>query len=56
MSLISLLGIINLVLVLFQLATGLQLLTVSFRLHRTTGQILAVTAVAHGVLAFIATM
>lgn len=53
-SIILLLGIGNLVLILFQLATGLRLLKVPFGVHKKTGLALLVLAVLHGTLAYLA--
>lgn len=53
-SIIFLLGIVNFVLVLMQLAGGLRWVGVSFTTHKRTGMVLAVTATLHGVLATVA--
>lgn len=52
-SLILILGVINFVLVLFQLLSGLHLIKVPFALHRNTGIVLFFTAVIHGGLAIL---
>jgi hypothetical protein len=53
-SIILILGIVNGLLILFQLLTGLRLIKVSFTLHRKTGILLVITAFLHGALAFLA--
>lgn len=53
-SIILLLGIINFVLILFQLSTGLRWIKVPFPFHRRTGITLLVSATLHAVLAFLA--
>ena len=50
-SLILILGLVNLVLVLFQLSTGMRWVKVPFKVHRTSGIMLVVSAVVHGLLA-----
>lgn len=45
------LGIANLLLLCFQLATGLRWIRVKFGIHRRTGKILVVVALTHAVLA-----
>ncbi len=52
-SIILLLGLANLVLILFQLATGLRLLRVRVGVHKRTGIALLVLAILHGTLAFL---
>ena len=47
-------GILNLILILWQLLTGLHVIRVSPRLHRNTGIALAASAVIHASLALIA--
>ena len=47
------LGIVNLVLVTWQLTTGLHVIRISPRTHRKTGILLAVTAVLHASLALL---
>lgn len=49
-SIILLLGLVNLVLLLFQLLTGLRVLKVPFGVHRKTGIALFVVATTHGLL------
>jgi hypothetical protein len=52
-SIILILGIINFVLVVFQLASGLHFIKVPFKLHKTSGIVLFFTATTHGVLAIL---
>jgi hypothetical protein len=52
-SLILLLGIINLILLLFQLSTGLRWVKVPFGTHRKTGMALFISAVLHALLALL---
>ncbi len=49
-SIILILGIINFLLLLFQLATGLRWIKVRFGVHRKTGILLFVIATVHGLL------
>jgi hypothetical protein len=53
-SIILILGIGNLALILFQLATGLRLLKVRIGVHKKTGIILLLLAIIHGTLALLA--
>ena len=53
-SIILILGFINMFLILFQLSTGLRWIKVPFRVHRTTGMTLFVSAALHGFLAYLA--
>jgi len=50
-SIILLLGLINLLLLLFQLATGLRWIKVRFGVHKKTGIALFIAALVHGGLA-----
>ena len=50
------LGIINLLLLSFQLSTGLRWVKVPFGVHRKTGIALFVSALVHGILGLIAQM
>lgn len=50
-AIIQLLGIINLLLVLFQVSTGLRIFKVPFAVHKKTGLLLLLTALIHGGLA-----
>jgi hypothetical protein len=52
-SLILILGILNFVLILFQLTTGLRIIKVRFGLHKKTGIFLLITAIVHGTLAIL---
>lgn len=54
LSIILILGILNFLLILFQLSTGLRWIKVPFGLHRKTGIILLVCATLHAFLAFLA--
>lgn len=53
-SIILVLGVVNMVLLLFQLLSGLRIITVPFGLHRKTGIALFCVAVVHGSLGLIA--
>jgi len=53
-SIILILGICNLVLILFQIATGLRIIKVRFGVHKKAGLILLAVASIHGVLAMLA--
>jgi hypothetical protein len=53
-SIILILGIINLILLLFQLSSGLRWVKVPFGTHRKTGIALLISAVLHALLAFLA--
>jgi len=53
-SLILLLGILNLALLGFQLCTGRHWIRVPLRYHRTCGTVLVASAVLHALLAFLA--
>jgi hypothetical protein len=53
-SIILVLGILNLLLILFQISTGLRWIKVPFQVHRRTGIILFVSAALHAFLAFLA--
>jgi len=53
-SIILILGFINMILISFQLSTGLRWIEVPFRMHRKTGMILLISAVLHGFLAYLA--
>ena len=52
-SIILILGIINFVLVIFQLSSGLSFIRVSFGFHKNTGIVLFFTATLHGALAIL---
>ncbi len=53
-SLILVLGIVNLILVLFQAASGLRLIKPKIGVHKKMGLLLVLTATAHAVLAYLA--
>jgi len=53
-SIVLILGLINMILILFQLSTGFRWIKVPFRTHRTTGIILFISAALHGFLAYLA--
>jgi len=52
-SIILILGILNFLLILFQLSSGRRWIKVPFGVHRKTGTILLISATLHGVLAFL---
>ncbi|MGB9836266.1 MAG: hypothetical protein ACPLRX_05955 [Candidatus Saccharicenans sp.] len=54
LSLILILGIVNLLLIIFQISTGKRWLNVDFNWHRRVGKVLLLTAVLHAVLALLA--
>jgi hypothetical protein len=53
-SIILIPGILNMLLILFQISTGLRWVKVPFQVHRRTGIILFFSAAVHGFLAFLA--
>jgi hypothetical protein len=53
-SIILILGIINFLLLLFQLSSGMRWIRVKMTLHRKTGITLLITAFFHGLLAILA--
>ncbi len=53
-SIVFILGLINMILILFQLSTGLRWIKVPFRAHRSTGMTLFFSAALHGILAYLA--
>ena len=53
-SIILMLGILNFLLILFQLSTGLRCIKVPFGVHKKSGMILLISATLHAVLAFLA--
>ena len=53
-SVILILGLVNLGLLVFQLLTGLRILKVRFGVHKKTGIILFVLALIHGALGVLA--
>jgi hypothetical protein len=52
-SIILILGIINMALVLFQMSTGLRWLKISYSAHKKTGIILFFSAALHAFLAIL---
>ena len=50
-SIILILGVINFLLVSFQISTGLRFIRVPFPIHKRTGILLFITALIHGTLA-----
>lgn len=53
-SIILILGIVNMILLLFQISSGLRWIRVSFVSHRRSGILLFLTALIHGGLAILA--
>lgn len=53
-SIILLLGVLNLILLVFQLSSGMRWVKVSFGVHRKTGVVLLVSAVLHATFAILA--
>lgn len=53
-SIILLLGLLNMLLIVFQLLSGLRVLRLPMVIHRRTGIALVVTALLHAMLAFMA--
>jgi hypothetical protein len=49
-SIVLILGVINFLLILFQLSSGLRLIKVSFVTHRKTGIALLISASLHALL------
>jgi len=49
-SIVLILGVINFLLILFQLSSGLRLIKVSFLIHRKTGIALLISASLHALL------
>jgi hypothetical protein len=52
-SIILILGIINFLLLLFQISSGMRWIKVKMALHRKTGVTLLITAFFHGLLAIL---
>ncbi len=46
-------GIINLILILFQFLSGLRIIKVKYKLHKTLGIVLFFTAFIHGIYALV---
>lgn len=55
-SIILLLGIVNLLLLTFQLLSGLHKIPVPLGVHKRTGVILFITATIHGLLGILASL
>ena len=55
-SVILILGLINFVLLLFQLSTGLRWINVKFGVHRKAGILLFILAFVHGILGVLANL
>jgi len=53
-SIILLLGMLNMVLILFQMSTGLRWIRVPIGVHKRTGMLLFVSALVHALLAYLA--
>ncbi|MGQ9653079.1 MAG: hypothetical protein ACUVXD_03350 [Thermodesulfobacteriota bacterium] len=53
-SVILILGIVNLILILFQMGTGLRLMKVPLSFHRRGAFALLLSSLAHATLAFLA--
>jgi hypothetical protein len=53
-SIILLLGILNFLLILFQLSTGLRWIKVPFGVHKKSGLTLFASATLHAIAAFLA--
>lgn len=49
-SIFAISGIINFILLLFQLLSGLRVIKVKIKVHKTTGIILFVIATLHGII------
>ena len=52
-SIILILGILNLILVAFQISSGLRWIKVPFGVHRKSGILLVFSAIIHAFLAFL---
>ena len=52
-SIILILGFINMILILFQLSSGLRWIKIPYGIHRRTGIILFISAALHGILAYL---
>lgn len=48
---VKILGLINLLLIIFQLLSGMRIIRISSAIHRKTGLLLLLTAVSHAVIA-----
>jgi hypothetical protein len=52
-SIVLILGIINFLLLLFQLSSGMRWIKVKMTVHRKTGITLFIVALCHGILAYL---
>jgi hypothetical protein len=52
-SIILLLGMLNMVLILFQMSTGLRWIRVPLGVHKRTGMLLFISALVHALLAYL---
>jgi hypothetical protein len=52
-TIVPILGLVNLLLLLFQISTGLRWIKASLAVHRKTGITLFIIAIIHGTLAMI---
>jgi hypothetical protein len=50
-SIILLLGIVNFILLMFQLLSGMHVIKAPFRVHKFSGIALVISAALHGILA-----
>jgi hypothetical protein len=53
LSIVLVLGIINFLLLLFQLSSGMRWIKVKMTVHRKTGITLCIVALCHGILAYL---
>ena len=53
-SIILILGLVNLILLLFQAASGLKIIKVKYGVHKKTGIALLIFALIHGFLGIVA--
>ena len=53
-SIILILGVLNMLLILIQISTGLRWIKVPFKVHRRTGMTLFLSAALHAFLALLA--
>jgi len=52
-SIILLLGMLNMALILFQMSTGLRWISVPLGIHKRTGMLLFLSALVHAILAYL---
>lgn len=55
-SIILILGVVNFILIIFQLLSGFHVIKVPFTMHRKTGIVLCICAFAHAILALLASL